>query len=33
MLVATLVIFGIAGVALGRARQLSGRRRRVGPRA
>jgi ABC-type spermidine/putrescine transport system permease subunit II len=33
MLVATLVIFGIAGVALGRARRLSGRRRRVGPRA
>jgi ABC-type spermidine/putrescine transport system permease subunit II len=33
MLVATLVIFGIAGVALGRARKLSGRRRRVAPRA
>jgi ABC-type spermidine/putrescine transport system permease subunit II len=33
MLVATLVIFGIAGVALGRARRLSGRRRRVAPRA
>ena len=33
MLVATLLIFGIAGVALGRARRLSGRRRRVAPRA
>jgi ABC-type spermidine/putrescine transport system permease subunit II len=33
MLVATLLIFGIAGVALGRARQLSGRRRRAAPRA
>jgi ABC-type spermidine/putrescine transport system permease subunit II len=33
MLVATLLIFGIASVALGRARKLSGRRRRVAPRA
>lgn len=33
MLVATLLIFGIAGAALGRARRLSGRRRRVAPRA
>jgi hypothetical protein len=33
MLVATLLIFGIAGLALGRARKLSGRRRRVAPRA
>jgi ABC-type spermidine/putrescine transport system permease subunit II len=33
MLVATLLIFAIAGVALGRARRLSGRRRRVAPRA
>ena len=31
MLVATLVIFGIAGLALGRARRLSGRRRRRVP--
>ena len=29
MLVATLLIFGIAGLALGRARRLSGRRRRA----
>jgi ABC-type spermidine/putrescine transport system permease subunit II len=33
MLVATLLIFGIAGLALGRARRLSGRRRRIAPRA
>jgi hypothetical protein len=33
MLVATLLIFAIAGVALGRARRLSGRRRRAAPRA
>jgi ABC-type spermidine/putrescine transport system permease subunit II len=33
MLVATLLIFGIASVALGRARRLSGRRRRPVPRA
>ena len=33
MLVATLLIFGIAGLALGRARRLSGRRRRVAQRA
>ena len=31
MLVATLVIFGIAGLALGRARRVSGRRRRRVP--
>ncbi len=33
MLVATLLIFGIASVALGRARKASGRRRRAVPRA
>jgi spermidine/putrescine transport system permease protein len=33
MLAATLLIFAVASVALGRARRLSGRRRRVAPRA
>jgi ABC-type spermidine/putrescine transport system permease subunit II len=33
MLVATLLIFGIASLAMGRARKLSGRRRRAAPRA
>jgi spermidine/putrescine transport system permease protein len=33
MLAATLLTFGIASVALGRARRLSGRRRRAAPRA
>jgi ABC-type spermidine/putrescine transport system permease subunit II len=32
MLVATLLIFGIAGLALGRTRRLAGRRRRGAPR-
>jgi ABC-type spermidine/putrescine transport system permease subunit II len=33
MLVATLLIFGIASLAMGRARKLSGRRRRAAPQA